>query len=113
MQVHDDLVETVSGDVLRDVTDERFAKNRNCGFGAIFGERPETCAVTGGKNYRAHRRLFYNTALIKKLSTASRMTRSNVPGATLRKRVLRLSETATLMVGFWPVNLKPPSSRRL
>lgn len=31
---------------------------------------------------------------------ASRMTRSKVPGAALRKRPLRLRETAMLMVGF-------------
>ncbi len=31
---------------------------------------------------------------------ASRIMRSNVPGATLRNRVFRLSETAMLMVGF-------------
>jgi len=40
------------------------------------------------------------TNIYEALDEASRMTRSNVPGATLRKRVLRLSETATLMVGF-------------
>src|SRR6185369_3252196 len=54
MQVDDDVVETVARDVLRDVPDERFAEDWNCGLGAIFSERPKTCAVTGGKNYRAH-----------------------------------------------------------
>src|SRR5260370_3616428 len=44
---------------------------------------------------------------------ASRIIRSNVPGATLRKRVLRLSETAMLIVGLWPVKLNPPSMRML
>ena len=44
---------------------------------------------------------------------ASRIIKSKVPGAVFRKRVLRLRETAMLIVGFWPVNLKPPSSRRL
>src|SRR5687767_2175231 len=106
MEVYNYVVKTVSGDVLRDITDEWFTKNRNSGFGAIFGKRPEACAVTGGKNYRAHRGSY-------EALDASRITRSNVPGETLRKRVLRLSDTATLMVGFWPVKRKPPSSSRL
>src|SRR5438552_1499320 len=40
---------------------------------------------------------------------ASRITRSKVPGATFRKRLLPLRETAMLMVGLLPVKLKPPS----
>src|SRR5689334_15751064 len=54
VQVNDDLVKAVARDVLGDVTDERFAEDWKRGFGAIFGEWPKTCAVTGGKNYRAH-----------------------------------------------------------
>src|SRR5574338_734067 len=55
MQVHDDLIDTVAGEIFRDVTDEWFAENRNGGLGAIFSEWPEACTVTGGKNDRAHR----------------------------------------------------------
>src|SRR5207249_12052301 len=44
---------------------------------------------------------------------ASRITKSKVPGETFRKRLLRLSETAILMVGLLPVKLKPPSISRL
>src|SRR5260370_38244772 len=40
---------------------------------------------------------------------ASRIPRSKVPGATLRKRALRFSETAILIVALLPVKLKPPS----
>jgi len=44
---------------------------------------------------------------------ASRIMRSKVPGEILRKRVFRLRDTAMLIVGLAPVNLKPPSRRRL
>ncbi len=94
MQVNDDLVDAVAGEIFGDITDERFTENRYRGFSAVFGEWPEPCAVTGGKNDRAHQ------PSDQEALEASRMTRSNVPGATLRNRVLRLRETATLIVGF-------------
>ena len=95
MQVHDDLIDAVAGEIFGDVTDERFSEDWYRGFGSVFSEWPKACAVAGRKNDRAHQPTDQEAAL-----EASRMTRSNVPGATLRKRVLRLSETATLIVGF-------------
>src|SRR5688572_13614716 len=56
MQVDDDLVKAIRGQIFRHVTDKRFTKNGNRGFRAIFGKRPEACAVTGGQNYRTHGR---------------------------------------------------------
>ncbi len=44
---------------------------------------------------------------------AFRITKSKVPGATLRKRRLRLRETAIEMVGLLPLNSKPPATSRL
>ena len=89
VQVHYDLVDTIAGEIFGDVANEWLSENRYRGFSAVFSEWPEACAVTGGKNDRPH----YEAL------EASRMTRSKVPGATLRKRVLRLRDTATLMVG--------------
>src|SRR5687767_6343887 len=54
MQVHHDLVNTITGKIFGDVANERFSENRYRGFSAVFGEWPESCAVTGGKNDRAH-----------------------------------------------------------
>ena len=85
MQVNYDLIETVAGEILSDIPDKWFAENWDCGLGSVFSEWPKACAVT-----RPAQEAF----------EASRITRSNVPGATLRNRVLRLSETATLIVGF-------------
>ena len=93
MQVHHDLIDAVAGEIFGDVTDEWFSEDRYRGFGAVFSEWPKACAVAGRKNDRAHQP-------DQEALEASRMTRSKVPGATLRKRVLRLRETATLMVGF-------------
>ena len=54
MQVHDDLIDAVAGEIFGDVTDEWFSENRYGGFSAVFSEWPKACAVTGGKNDRAH-----------------------------------------------------------
>jgi hypothetical protein len=54
VQVHHNLIDTVAGEIFSHVANERFSKNRYRGFSAVFGEWPEACAVTGGKNNRAH-----------------------------------------------------------
>src|SRR6476661_218786 len=109
MKIDDDVVDPKPGQVLCDVTNKRLTKNWNGGFGAVFCQGPESCAVTGGKNHCTHNQNYRTCTTYRTYTTknflqealdASRITRSNVPGATLRKRVLRLSETATLMVGF-------------
>ena len=75
-------------------------------FGAEFrvpvprlkGAREERGAATSSV---AAAPLYFRTLNFQETCcAASRMTRSNVPGATLRKRLFRLSETAMLMVGF-------------
>src|SRR5690242_11736362 len=55
MEVHDDLIDTVSGQIFGDVSDERFSENWKRGLGAVFSEWPKPCAVAGRKNDRAHR----------------------------------------------------------
>src|SRR6185437_10082669 len=54
MQVHNNLIDTVAGEIFGDVADERLSKNRYRGFSAVFSEWPKACAVTGRKNDRAH-----------------------------------------------------------
>src|SRR6185369_12143018 len=54
MQVHDDLIDAIAGEILGDVTDKRFSQNRYRGFGAVFSEWPKACTVAGRKNNRAH-----------------------------------------------------------
>src|SRR5262249_40432330 len=55
MQVHDNLIDTVAGQVFGDISNERFSENWYCGLGAVFSEWPKACAVAGRKNDRAHR----------------------------------------------------------
>ena len=55
MQVHDDLIDTIRGQVFGDVSNEWFSEDWNRGFGAVFSEWPKACAVAGRKNDRAHR----------------------------------------------------------
>jgi hypothetical protein len=57
MQVHHDLIDAIAGEVFRDIADERLSEDRYGGFGAVFSEWPETCAVAGRKNNRAHRKV--------------------------------------------------------
>ena len=54
MQVHDDLIDAVAGEIFGDVTDERFSEDWYRGFGSVFSEWPKACAVAGRKNDRAH-----------------------------------------------------------
>jgi len=54
MQVHDDLIDAVAGEIFGDVTNEWFSENWKRGLGAVFSEWPKACAVPGRKNDRAH-----------------------------------------------------------
>src|SRR5215203_5205196 len=55
MQVYNYLVDAVRSEIFGDVTNEWFSENWYCRLGAVFSERPEACAVSGGKNNRTHR----------------------------------------------------------
>src|SRR5262249_52967169 len=123
MKIDNDLPNPIASQVFGDVANERFTKDGYCGLGPVLGEWPESSAVTGGKYHCTHQAYFIEALHKKSVLSglvanfaennnrsqavslqealeASRMTRSKVPGATLRKREFRLSETATLMVGF-------------
>src|SRR6476620_5533981 len=54
MKIDDDVVDPKPGQVLCDVTNKRLTKNWNGGFGAVFCQGPESCAVTGGENHCTH-----------------------------------------------------------
>ena len=55
MKIDYNLIDSVAGEILGDITDEWLSENWNCGFGAVFSEWPKACAVAGRKNDRAHR----------------------------------------------------------
>ena len=55
VQVDDDVVEPVAGQVLGDVADERPPPERDCGLGAVNRQRPQPRPVARGKNHRTHR----------------------------------------------------------
>src|SRR2546423_2322954 len=54
MQVDDHLAAAVTAQILCDVADQWATPERNRGLGAINGQRPQPCAVTGSENHRAH-----------------------------------------------------------
>jgi hypothetical protein len=54
VQIDDDLAAAVAAEVFGDVADQRFSEERDGGFRAVNGQRPQPRPVTGSKNHGSH-----------------------------------------------------------